>query len=185
MSSISKLFCCISGVFPSNRSLRLMVPFDSHDSYRLIGRIMMCANRPVPLWIVSSASGSTDEPVRINCDGTPRLSTSLRMESQMGGNACHSSISRGVAPSNNVFGPISIICILCFSTDASPRSSTLRASCLAVVVLPHHLGPSIRTAPFPRTLRSRILSAIRRLYSAISFVCGCKGMIFISFGQIF
>ncbi len=119
--------------------------------------------------MVSSASGSTDDPVSINCEGSPRLSTSLRMESQMGGNACHSSIKRGVVPSKRDLGLISIIWVLCFSTDASPRSSTLFASCFAVVVLPHHLGPSMRTAPFPRTLRSRSLSAIRCLYFAITF----------------
>ena len=120
--------------------------------------------------MVSSALGSTEDPVRINCEGSPRLSTSLRMESQMGGSACHSSIKRGVVPSNRDWGLISIICALCFSTDASPRSSTLFASCLAVVVLPHHLGPSMRTAPFPRTLRSRSLSAIRCLYFTITLL---------------
>ena len=144
---------------------------------------MIWANRPVPLWIVSSASGSTEEPVRINCDGSQRLSTSLRMESQIGGKACHSSIRRGVAPLRSDFGLISIICELCFNTDASPRSSTLFASCLAVVVLPHHFGPSINTAPFPRTLRSRILSAIRFLYSAISFCFGYKSTTFVSINQ--
>jgi len=88
----------------------------------------------------------------------------------MGGNACHSSIKRGVVPSKRDLGLISIICALCFSTVASPRSSTLLANCFAVVVLPHHLGPSIRTAPFPRTLRSRSLSAIRCLYFTITLL---------------
>ena len=132
-----------------------------------MGNIFTWANLPVPLCMVSSASGSTDEPVRMNCDGSPRRSTSLRMQSHIGGNACHSSIRRGVSPSSNAFGLSSIICELCINTAESPRSSMLLASCLAVVVLPHHLGPSIRTAPLPRTLRFKILSAIRGLYVAI------------------
>lgn len=96
------------------------------------------------------------------------------MESHIGGSACHSSINRGVSPSNNVFGLISISPELCFNTAESPKSRTLFASCFAVVVLPHHLGPSINTAPLPRTLRSRILSAIRCLYFAITFYFECK-----------
>ncbi len=113
--------------------------------------------------MVSSASGSTDEPVKMNCDGSPRLSTSLRMESQIGGSACHSSISLGVSPSRRVLGLSSINCALCFKTAESPKSSMLLASCFAVVVLPHHLGPSMSTAPFPSTLRLRMLSDIRCL----------------------
>ena len=145
-----------------------MQPVDSSDSYRLIVRILMYANLPVPLWIVSSASGRTEEPVRINCEGSPRLSTSLRMESQMVGKACHSSISRGVFPSNKAWGLISMSCELCISTEESPKSRILFAICLAVVVLPHHFGPSIKTAPFPRTFRSKMPSAIRCLYFAIT-----------------
>lgn len=53
-------------------------------------------------------------------------------------------------------------------TEESPRSRTLLANCFAVVVLPHHLGPSINTAPLPSTLRLSILSEIRCLYFAIT-----------------
>lgn len=114
-----------------------------------MGRILMRANLPVPLWMVLSASGRTDEPVRMNCEKSPRRSTSLRMVSHSGGMVCHSSIKRGVSPSSKVIGLRSIICRLCRSTLLSPRLSILLACCLAVVVLPHHLGPSIRTAPLP------------------------------------
>ena len=136
--------------------------------------------------MVSSASGRTDEPVRMNCDGSPRLSTSLRILSQIGGKACHSSISRGVFPANNVAGLISIICVLCIKTEESPKSRILRAICFAVVVLPHHFGPSISTAPLPRIFRFNILSAIRCLYFAINiFVLAQKYMFFLSQPKIF
>ena len=143
----------------------LTSPVESPDSKRVIGRILNLANRPVPLWIVSSACGSTDDPVRMNCEKSLRLSTSSRMLSHRGGIVCHSSIRRGVSPCKSVLGLMSIICRLCFSTPLSPRSSVLLACCLAVVVLPHHLGPSINTAPLPANLRASSPSEILGLYS--------------------
>ena len=77
-------------------------------------------------------------------------------------------MSRGVAPSNNVPGLNSIICLLWIRVEESPRSSVLLAHCLAVVVFPHHLGPSIKTAPLPIIFRSIIRSAMRCLYFAIT-----------------
>ena len=120
--------------------------------------------RPVPLCVVSSAWGATVDPVRINCEKASLLSTSFRMLSHSSGIVCHSSISLGVSPCSSVFELISIICLLCFNTSVSPKSSRLLACCRAVVVLPHHFGPSINTAPLPASLRASSLSAILGLY---------------------
>ena len=43
----------------------------------------------------------------------------------------------------------------------------LLACCSAVVVFPHHFGPSISTAPFEASLSANILSAILLLYSIV------------------
>jgi hypothetical protein len=48
--------------------------------------------------------------------------------------------------------------------------NVLAANCSAVVVFPHHLGPSISTAPLPANLRINILSAIRSLYPSMSML---------------
>ena len=50
------------------------------------------------------------------------------------------------------------------SSAASPRSRSDLATCFAVVVFPHHLGPCTRTAPFPKSLRFNSSSAIRRYH---------------------
>ena len=55
---------------------------------------------------------------------------------------------------------------------------TLAAICSAVVVLPHHLGPSIRTAPFPSSFLARISSAILFLYSFISITSNFNPFIY-------
>ena len=44
--------------------------------------------------------------------------------------------------------------------EASAMYKILAANCSAVVVFPHHLGPSITTAPLPSNFRFRISSAI-------------------------
>ena len=51
--------------------------------------------------------------------------------------------------------------LLCSGSDIY---SVLFACCSQVVVLPHHFGPSIRTAPHPLSLRSSNLSRILFLY---------------------
>ena len=149
---------------PSNKLRRLTLPVDSPDSNRLIGLILTCAKRPVPLWVVSVACGSTDDPVKMNWENSPRLSTSLRMLSQREGMVCHSSIKRGVSPCSSVFGLISIIPTLWLNIVLSPRSRMLLACCWAVVVFPHHFGPSNKTAPLPANFRARSPSAILGLY---------------------
>ena len=54
--------------------------------------------------------------------------------------------------------------IFCSFFSGSSIYKTLAASCSAVVVLPHHLGPSIKTAPFLSNFRTKISSAILFLY---------------------
>ena len=50
----------------------------------------------------------------------------------------------------------------------------VEACCSAVVVLPHHLGPSIKTAPIPDSFRCNSLSAILGLYVFIP-ICWLQG----------
>ena len=86
-------------------------PVDSPLSQRLIGRMVSRAIRPVPVCLgtrssdSSSTSGGTALPVRINSP-LPPLSTAERTASHISGPSCHSSISRGVAPSNNLSGRV-------------------------------------------------------------------------------
>ena len=63
-----------------------------------------------------------------------------------------------------------------FILTGSAIYSTLLAFCSAVVVFPHHFGPSINTAPTSSSLYSNSLSAILFLYSfMLNLLCfGCK-----------
>ena len=145
---------------PSNRSFRLTSPVESPDSYRLMGLIVSQVKRPVPECVISFVSTGTAEPVRTNCPGSPRWSTSKRMASQSVGASCHSSISLGTAPLSNRLGLNSDMAMFCAFFSGSSIYKMLAATCSAVVVFPHHLGPSIRTAPFPSSFRFRMSSAI-------------------------
>ena len=149
----------------SNNSLRLTFPFDSPDSYKLIGRIVSQLKRPVPEWCISFSSTGTAEPVKTNCPTSCRWSTSNLMASHSFGASCHSSISLGVSPSNNTEGSISAICKFVSSDAGLSIYNMLLACCSAVVVLPHHLGPSIKMAPLLANFLASILSAILGLYS--------------------
>ena len=151
-------------VFPVNSSLKLTSPVESPDSYRLIGLIVSQVNRPVPEWVISLVSTGTAEPVRINWPSSPRWSTSKRMASHSFGASCHSSINRGTAPFNRRLGFSSDMVIFCSFLSGSSIYKTLAENCSAVVVLPHHLGPSIKTAPFPSSFRFSISSATLFLY---------------------
>ena len=53
---------------------------------------------------ISTSSPGVAEPVRMNCPGSRRLSTSWRTAFQSGGASCHSSRSRGVSPFITVMG---------------------------------------------------------------------------------
>lgn len=56
------------------------------------------------------------------------------------------------------------IAMFCSFFSGSSIYKMLAASCSAVVVFPHHFGPSISTAPLPSNFRIRISSAILFLY---------------------
>lgn len=122
----------------ANRPIRLA---------RLIGRIVSQLKRPVPEWCIFFSSAGTAKPVNTNCPTSWRWSTSNFIVSQSLGASCHSSISRGVLPWSSIDGSISTIYRLVSSDAGLSIYNTLPAYCSAVVVLPHHLGPSMSTAP--------------------------------------
>lgn len=57
--------------------------------------------------------------------------------------SCHSSIRRGVSPSNKRDALVSAVARYSSRLSVACSSMMLAAFCFAVVVLPHHLGPSI------------------------------------------
>ena len=126
--------------------------------------------RPVPEWCILSVSAGTAEPVNINCPSPSLWSISKRAASHSCGASCHSSIKRGVVPARSFLGERAANSIFCSIYSGSSIYTTLFACCSAVVVLPHHFGPCIRTAPTPISLRLNIPSAMRGLYSFMFFV---------------
>lgn len=117
---------------------------------------------------VSTLTGRTITPDQVaewsESTGHAAWSTSNRIASQSFGASCHSSISLGVAPFNSRLGFSSDIAMFCSFFSGSSIYKILAASCSAVVVFPHHFGPSISTAPLPSNFRIRISSAILFLY---------------------
>ncbi len=128
-------------------------------------------NRPVPEWVISSVStGTAAEPARINWPSSPRWSIlQSEMASPQFSNQSrhHSSINRGTAPFNRRLGFSSDMVIFCSFSFLSSIYKTLAENCSAVVVLPHHLGPSIKTAPFPSSFSLQYF--ISKLFSYIFF----------------
>jgi len=125
-------------------------------------------NRPVPEWCISFSSAGTADPVKTNCPTSCLWSTSNLMASQSFGASCHSSISLGVSPSSNTEASISAICRLVSNEAGLSIYRILFACCSAVVVFPHHLGPSIKIAPLLASFFVSIWSAILCLYSISS-----------------
>ena len=158
-SMVSSLMLSIS-VWPSKSSFSDTEPFDSSDSYRLIGRINMRDIRPVPVWAVAPSVG-TAEPVSRNWPISSRRSTSKSTASHSTGAICHSSISRGVAPFSNSEGFVSAMLRYVPALSGSCMYRTLRAARWAVLVLPHHFAPSISTAPAALSSRCSTLSDMR------------------------
>lgn len=117
---------------------------------------------------MSSDDTGTDDPVSINKPSSPRWSTSNLIASQICGITCHSSINLGTSPLSNILTFKSAISKLLFLVLGSAIYNTLFASCSAVVVFPHHLGPSTNTAPTSSSLYFNNLSAILFLYSFIA-----------------
>jgi len=148
--------CNLSSFFSStfsgavNKLPRLTFPFDSPDSNNDIGRIVSQAKRPVPECSLSSSASlsGTAEPVKMNCPILRRWSTVYLTASHNLGTVCHSSISIGVSPDNAASVSISNKLLKLFFTSVRANKILLAAISSAVVVLPHHLGPSISTAPF-------------------------------------
>ena len=103
----SLLFSAAMDFGEVNSSLREIVPLESPDSHNDIGRMSNRAILPVPVWWSSSSLAGTADPVRMNCPIPWRWSTSKRTISHNLGVCCHSSINRGVFPSNITFGVLS------------------------------------------------------------------------------
>lgn len=156
-SDTASIFSC--GL--SNNSFKLMAPFDSCDSHKLIGSISICEILPLPEWRILDLS-TVFEPVSMNCPSIPRSSTVVRTASQRIGISCHSSINRGVLPLNKREGFASAAAKYCARILVSCNFISLAAACSAVVVFPHHFGPSIKTAPKAFKRSCNWTSAMRR-----------------------
>ena len=108
-----------------------------------------------------------------------------RMASHNLGANCHSSINTGGVPANKSLGLTSAIRRFCRISEGSFKKSTVAARWAAVVLFPHHLGPSIKTAPTPASLRSNILSAILCLYAIYkSLIISAKIILFSRISQV-
>ena len=75
---------------------------------------------------------------------------------------------RGSSPSNSGIIPISASSAERFRTSGFDKSRILLANCLQVVVLPHHLGPSTRTAPMRSSFLTSMTSATLLRYFSIT-----------------
>ena len=139
------------------RSVNFILPFDSLLSYKLIGFINILEMRPVPLCIIFSSS-ITVEPVNKYNPSSPISSTLVLTASHNTGMFCHSSIKRGFSPSKSFEGLKEDNSIYESILSGSCNCSTLFANFLAVVVLPHHFGPTITIAPIIFKRSSMILS---------------------------
>ena len=158
----------------SNISINDTLPLDSPYSHRLMGSISIREIRPVPLWWILLSSIALD-PVNMNWPGKPRSSTFVRTASHSIGASCHSSIKRGTSPSNKNEGLVMAVAKYSSRWSVSCKLITLLANCLAVVVLPHHFGPSMSTAPIAlRCALSRKSKTLFR-YAIFDFVLCCKG----------
>ena len=132
--------------------------------------ICIFAIRPLPECLINSLFffGSIElEPVIMNCPNSFRLSTIARTESHSTGASCHSSIRRGVSPARRSEGFTLIVAWYLSRMSGSCRLIVLLACCSAVVVLPHHLGPSMSTAPEEASNKPKCSSAVLLRYSML------------------
>lgn len=126
----------------------LTAPLDFPSSKSVMVSMHSLANLPAPLCIGRLSSRGVADPVNMNWPGSPpRLSHSNRAASQSFGTSCHSSISRGTSPETARAGSVSARKRFSKLRDGSMRRSLDAARVSAVVVFPHHFGPSMRTAP--------------------------------------
>ena len=142
-----------------------MLPDDSPDSHNDIGRIRSRAILPVPVWLISSIDGGTLEPVSMYSPKPEDLSTLKRTTSHSDGASCHSSISKGRSPRNRRLGFSFAKEMLLSFLPGSSIYNVEAAICSAVVVFPHHFGPSTSTAPLQDKISFRTVSATLGLYS--------------------
>lgn len=121
--------------------------------------------RPVPVCMISPfLSSTTVEPVKINWPFWFRSSTVFRTASHKTGATCYSSISRGVSPLSSKDGLVRAVARYPSRLSGSCILITLFDCCMAVVVFPHHFGPTICTAPKASKRSRSILSAILSKY---------------------
>ena len=146
----------------SNRSIIETVPLDSPLSNKLIGYICSLLIRMVP--VCGTSTSLEVDPVSMYCPVFCVSSTDLRIAPHIFGASCHSSKSLGLAPSNNLEGISDATERYPSLLSSSWNSITLFAFCLAVVVLPHPLGPVMTTAPKTDSFLSNIESTIRGRY---------------------
>ena len=135
--------------------------------------ICIFAILPLPECLINSLFllGSIEfEPVIINCPNAFRLSTIARTESHSTGASCHSSIRRGVSPARRSEGFTLMVAWYLSRMSGSCRLIVLFACCSAVVVLPHHFGPSISTAPEEASSKLKCSSAVLLRYSILFVV---------------
>lgn len=125
----------------------MICPVESPDSYNDIVRKVRRANLPVPVCISLFELTGVEDPVNRNCPGLFRLSISCLAESHSCGAICHSSIRRGVFPSKRTDGETEDKNRFVFKLFWSAIESVLLESCVHIVVLPLHLGPSTNTPP--------------------------------------
>ena len=144
---------------PSNNDFKNTFPLDSLDSKRLIGYIFSRDIRPVPVWCVYTFFEVG--PVRIKCPFPLCTSQYVLTASQILEASCHSSTSLGLAPSSKALGLIAAVLIKSSFFGSFWNWIQLLVYFFAVVVLPHHFGPTIFIAPNARSFSSRLLSIIR------------------------
>lgn len=157
----------------SNNSFSEILPLDSKDSYRLMVSICIFAIRPLPECLINSLFlfGSIElEPVIMNCPNSFRLSTIALIESHRTEASCHSSIRRGVSPARRSEGFTLMVAWYLSRMSGSCILMVLFACCSAVVVLPHHFGPSISTAPEEASSKLKYSSAVLLRYSILFVV---------------
>jgi hypothetical protein len=109
----------------------------------------------------------------MNCPAAWRLSTAKRTAFQSTGAVCHSSSKRGVSPSSKSDGFVFAFNIFSSKVSGSCIYRTLFAICSAVLVFPHHFGPSIETAPIASSADANFASASLGkylLFNEITFI---------------
>ena len=147
---------------PSNSFLRETWPFDSPDSYKLIGYILKVEILSVPVCL--DFTFLEVELVKMNCPGLDEKLQRLLTASHMFGVSCHSSINLGFSPLSKELGFMFAAKIIFYLFDFSCSKIALLALQSAVVVLPQNFGPTIFIDGKIPNFLSNVLSAILEKY---------------------